>query len=77
MVETRVPAVKVGTASGPGVGTGVAVAGGSELDGSALAASEALTAADGDALGAPKRHPDRSTETSKNTFGAARRMRAA
>jgi hypothetical protein len=64
-------------ASGPGVGAGVALGGGTEPDGPTLAAAEALAAEDGDALGEPKRHPDRSTAASRDAIDAGRRMRAA
>jgi len=57
-VATVVPAVKVGIASGPGVGTAVDVAGGTEPDGWALIDGTRLGAEDGDALGAAKRQPD-------------------
>ena len=50
---TLVPAVKVGTWSGPGVGIGVGVAGAAETDGEADAASDGLSVGDGEPLAAP------------------------
>jgi hypothetical protein len=77
VVATFEPAVKVGIASGPGVGAAVAVAGGSEVDGTALLVVDATGLVDGDALGDPNRHPPRSRVETRSANGAGRRMRAA
>jgi hypothetical protein len=76
-VETVVPAVKVGIASGPGVGAAVAVGGASDVEGAALTASDALGLADGETLAVPKRQPPNRNERSASAIGAGRRMRAA
>jgi hypothetical protein len=77
LVVTRVPAVKVGIVSGPGVGAGVAVAGGSDVDGATLAGPDAMALGEGEALGFPRRHPPNSSVTGRRTSGAGRRMQAA
>jgi hypothetical protein len=69
--------VKVGTASGPGVGAGVALAGGTDPEGSTLVAADEPALEDGEALGEPKRHPERSRAASRQVIGAWRRIRAA
>jgi hypothetical protein len=77
LVVTRVPAVKVGIASGPGVGAGVALAGGSDVEGATLASPDAAALADGEALGFPSRHPPSRIVRGRSRSGAGRLMQAA
>jgi hypothetical protein len=64
-------------ASGPGVGAGVTVAGRTDVGGWEPGADDALAREDGDALGEPKRHPERRSREREDAIGAGRRMPAA
>jgi len=63
--------------SGPGVGAGVALAGGTDVEGGTLPACEAPALDEGEALGEPNRQPLSSSVASAGAIGAGRRMRPA
>lgn len=63
-------------ASGPGVGTAVAVAGGNDA-GATLAGKEAAPLDDGKGLGEPKRQPPSTIVERASASGPERRMHAA
>ena len=63
-------------ASGPGVGTAVAVAGGRD-DGATLAGWDAAALEDGDGLGEPNKQPPRRRVERASASGPERRMHPA